>query len=141
VKAVPEARIVHTRRSALDTCLSIYFLDFAGYHPYAYDLDSLGAYYLAYRDIMAHWRDIGIAWLEFPYEEVVDAPEPSFRALVNAAGLPWDDRCLSPHEADRVALTASNQQVRQPVYRSSVGRWKHYERHLGPLIDHVGSMG
>ena len=81
-----------------------------------------------------HWAGvIDAPILDVAYEALVEDPEGHARRLVEFAGLPWDDACARPHESDRVTLTASSEQVREPVYRSSSGRWKNYERHLGPL--------
>lgn len=131
---LPKAKLIHCRRDPLDTCLSIYFHHFAAYHPYAYDLKNLGYYYRQYERLMAHWRDaLPVEIFEVRYEEMVANQEEVSRKLVDFCGLDWDERCLSFHQSKRSVRTASNWQVRQPIYKSAVQRWKRYERHLGPL--------
>lgn len=130
----PEARIIHCTRDPLDTCLSCYFQNFDKRLPYSYDLTQLGLYYAQYRRLMAHWYTVLDAPLmEVRYEDLVADLEGISRELVKFCGLPWDPRCLRFYETQRVISTASYDQVRQPLYSRSVGRWRHYERHLGPL--------
>ncbi len=133
--AFPRARILHVRRHPIDNCLSIHFQNFGMQHGYATDLDDLCHYYREYQRIMAHWRAVlpAGAMLEVPYEELVAEPERWSRRMVAFLGLPWDDACLAYHRATRGVGTVSKWQVRQPIYRSSVARWKNYARHLGPL--------
>jgi tetratricopeptide (TPR) repeat protein len=128
----PGAVIVHCRRAPHDTCLSIYATRFAQGQDFAYDLAELGAYYRAYQDLMAHWRTVLPAdvLIEVDYEAVVADLEGQARRLVAACGLPWDDACLAFHRTTRPVRTASVNQVRQPLYASSVERWRPYERHL-----------
>jgi hypothetical protein len=138
--ALPNARIIHTRRDPLDTCLSCFSILFGGEQRFAYDLGELGRYYRAYETLMAHWRSVLPAgvMIEIEYEDVVADTEHAARAIVAHCGLPWDDACLQFHEVERPVLTASAAQVRQPVYRNSVGRWRAYEEELGPLIEALG---
>jgi len=138
--ALPNARIVHCRRDPVDTCLSCYAMKFSRGQPFAYDLRDLALYYRAYHALMAHWRACLPAdrFTEVRYEEVVDDLEGQARRLIAFCGLAWDDACLSFHKARRQVRTASVNQVRQPLYRTSVARWKAYERHLGPLLDALG---
>ncbi|MHB8256705.1 MAG: tetratricopeptide repeat protein [Acidiferrobacterales bacterium] len=136
----PGARIIHCLRDPVDTCLSIYVQPFNGHfnalHPYAHDLRSLGRYYRLYQRLMAHWKSVvRVPLMEFQYEELVDNQEAMSRRLVEFCELDWDDRCLRFHETARVVKTASHDQVRRPIYRKSVARWKNYEQFLGPLID------
>ena len=138
--ALPNARIIHTKRDPLDTCLSCFSILFAGQQRFAYDLAELGRHYRAYEDLMAHWRNVlpdGVM-LEVPYEEVVADTEAQARRILAHCGLPWDDACLAFHTAERAVRTASAAQVRQPIYRNSVGRWRAYEDELGPLIEALG---
>jgi tetratricopeptide (TPR) repeat protein len=133
--ALPRARIIHMRRHPIDTCLSIYFQHFLSIHPYANDLSSLAHYYREYLRIMEHWRRVlpdGVL-LEIPYESLVAGQESWSRRLLEFVGLPWDPRCLSFHETSRVVLTASKWQVRQKIHSSSSGRWRNYEKFVGPL--------
>jgi len=139
--ALPGARIIHVRRNPIDTCLSCFSVSFAGHQPYSYDLGELGRYYRAYEAVMAHWRAVlpdGVM-LEVRYEDVVDDLEGQARRLVAHCGLPWDDACLTFHTTQRPIRTASVAQVRQPIYGSSVARWKPYEHLLAPLIEALGS--
>jgi tetratricopeptide (TPR) repeat protein len=131
----PSVRIIHCRRDALDTCLSCFFQNFAASVPHALDLEHLGRYYRAYERLMAHWsRILPVPVFELPYEELTADPEPMSRRLIAFCGLEWDDHCLRFHETERPVRTASLLQVRRPIYRSSVGRWRNYEAFLGPLI-------
>lgn len=130
----PKAHIIHCRRNAMDTCLSMYMQDFNPHHGYNRDLATLGHYYQAYEGLMAHWREV----LPLPihdcvYEETVADLETSARALVDFVGLPWDAACLDYHAREGQVRTPSQWQVRQPVYRSSVEAWRRHDGHLGPL--------
>jgi tetratricopeptide (TPR) repeat protein len=130
----PQARIIHCRRDPMDTCLSCFMTDFTAGHEFAFNLDSLGHFYLQYERLMAHWKGvIDLPILEVNYEDVVTNVEAQSRRMVDFLGLPWDPRCLAFHENRRFAGTASVAQVRQPIYASSVGRWRHYRSHLIPL--------
>jgi tetratricopeptide (TPR) repeat protein len=138
----PQAKIIHCLRDPMDSCLSCYFHLFGGYHPYAYDLRDLGLYYREYRRLMAHWKTaLSLPMLEIAYEDVVDRQEEMSRALVAFCGLDWDEACLRFHLSERYVNTASYDQVRRPIYRDSVARWRHYENHLGPLRDALGDAG
>lgn len=131
----PKARIIHVKRNPVDTCLSIYFHKFAGRHSYGYDLDNLVFYYKQYQRLMGHWRSVlppGIFY-ELQYEELVEDQEKASRQIVEFCGLPWDEKCLRFYRTERPVKTCSNWQVRQPIYRSSVDKWKKYEAYLGPL--------
>jgi len=138
---LPNARIIHTRRDPLDTCLSCFSKLFTGRQPFAYDLGELGRYYRAYVSLMAYWRTVlppGVM-LEVQYEELVDDFAPQARRIVAHCGLEWDERCLAFHETQRSVRTASATQVRQPLYRGAVGRAQPYAAMLGPLIEALGS--
>lgn len=132
----PKARIIHCSREPLDTCLSCYSKLFTTGHAFSYELTELGRFHLLYQGLMAGWRRLlpEDAMLELPYEALVEDLETWARRLVDYCGLPWDEACLSFHATDRPVRTASLAQVRQPVYRSSVGRWKVYEKELAPLM-------
>ena len=138
--SMPHARIIHTVRDPIDTCLSIYSMKFAGHHPYAYDLAELGRYYRAYRSLMDHWREVlpEGAMIDLRYADMVDDLEGQARRLLDHCDLPWDDAVLSFHKTDRAVRTASATQVRQPIYKSSVGRWKPSPELLRPLTDALG---
>ena len=131
----PRARIIHMRREPLDTCLSIYFQNFFNVGVYANDLTSLAHYYGEYRRICDYWRSVlpASAFLEVPYEALVEDQEGWSRRMVEFLGLPWDPRCLDFHNTERVVITASRWQVRQPLNSASIGRWRNYATHLAPL--------
>lgn len=131
----PNARIVHVRRDPLDTCFSCYAQLFVRNLEYTYDLGELGRYFQAYAALMAHWREVlpGKQMLEVDYEELVGDLEAQARRLITFCGLQWDQRCLRFHEAPGAVQTASAAQVRRPLYRTSVGRARRFEAHLGPL--------
>ena len=133
---LPNARIIHTRRAPLDTCLSCFSTLFAEGNSYSYDLKELGRYYRGYEALMAHWRSVLplSVMLEVQYEDVVTDLEHQARRIVAHCGLEWDDACLDFHKTQRPIRTASAAQVRQPIYKSSVGRWRAYEPLLGPLL-------
>lgn len=136
----PNAKIIHTRRDPIDTCLSIYFQNFAGDHRYAYDLENLGHHYLQYQRLMAHWHKVlPVNIFDVDYEETISNPEDVSRALINHIGLDWNDACLAPHKLERSVKTASHWQVRQPIYKTSVQRWKAYEPYLEKLITSLNS--
>ena len=132
---LPHARIIHTVRDPVDTCLSCFSRMFTDL-PFTYDLGELGRHYRGYRQVMNHWRSIlpPGAMLDVAYEDVVDNLEEQARRLIDFCGLPWDDRCLRFHETRRTIATSSNVQVRRPLYRSSIERWRRYEAFLGPLL-------
>jgi hypothetical protein len=135
----PGARVIHCVRDPLDTCLSIYFQPFMKHHDYATNLTHIGLYYREYRRLMAHWRTVlRVPLLDLRYEDLVENPVEKVRQLLDFCGLPWNDRCLRHHESGRIAKTFSYSQVRQPIYRTSVARWRRYEKHLGPLIEALG---
>ena len=134
--ALPGARIIHLRRHPIDTCLSIYFQHFEAANTYTNDLGDLAHYYGEYRRLMAHWRSVlpRDVILEVPYEGLV-ADLPSWaRRMLEFIGVPWDTRCLEFDRTARPVVTASKWQVRQKLFASSVGRWRHYERFVTPLM-------
>ncbi|HEY7118689.1 MAG TPA: sulfotransferase [Tepidisphaeraceae bacterium] len=131
----PGCRVIHCTRGALDTCVSCYMTSFVQENAFKFDLAHLGAYYRDYRRIMEHWRKVGsLAMLDVRYEDVVLDTEGQTRRLLDFLELPFNDRCLRYYENPRQVGTASEDQVRRPVYHSSIGRWKNYERHLGRLL-------
>ena len=132
---LPYARIIHLRRDARDTCLSIYTHWFRGRHKYAYDLAELGGYYRLYDALMKHWNALFPGQIhEVSYDALVQDLEGEVRRLLAYCGLPFDDRCLNFHETERAVKTASFAQVRQSVYQTSRGRWRPYEQMLQPLL-------
>lgn len=137
--ALPNARFIHTRRAPVETCLSIFSRIFRDV-PFGYDLGELGRYYRAYDAVMAHWRRVlppGVL-LEVDYETLVEQPEAQVRRLLEHCALPWDARCLAFHETEGGVSTASAAQVRQPLYRTSLKRWRPDAALLKPLFDGLG---
>ena len=129
----PRARVIHCRREPMDVCFSCYAHDFMDWSS---DLETLARYYREYERLMAHWRALlPLPLLEVNYEEMVNDFDAVSRRLVSFCGLPWDDRCLAYHQTARVVRTVSLLQVRQPIYKSSVGRWRRYEAYLQPLAE------
>jgi tetratricopeptide (TPR) repeat protein len=131
----PNARIVHCRRHAIDTCLSCYMRNFE-HIPYSTSLEQLAEVYRLYRHIMAHWRaqlPEG-SMLELSYEDLVNGSDELVKQLCNFCDVPFASTCLSFHESRRMVMTASHWQVRRPLYQSSIGRWKRYREFLGPLL-------
>ena len=132
----PNARVIHCRRDPVDTCLSCYKHYFIGHQPFAYDLTELGHYYRHYQALMKHWHDVLPGFvLDVQYEDLVEDQESQTRRVLAHCGLPWDASCLSFHESRRSVTTNSNIQVRQALYHDAVRRWKHYENHLGSLLE------
>ena len=131
---LPNAKVIHCLRDPMDNCFSIFKKEFSGTHDYAYDMVELGQYYKLYRGLMAHWEKV-LPGFMFPlrYEEMVADQEDQTRKLLAFCGLPWDEACLAFHKTERKVRTASLVQVRQPIYKDSVKRWKRYEKELEPL--------
>jgi tetratricopeptide (TPR) repeat protein len=131
----PRARIIHCRRHPVDTCLSIYFQSFARRMDFAYDRSDLLSFYRQYIRLMAHWRSVlpTDRFLEIQYEELVSDREPMTRKMIAFCGLDWNEACLHSERNRRPVRTASVWQARQPVYQTSVARWRNYEPWLGPL--------
>ena len=133
----PKARIIHCQRHPVDTCLSIYMTHFGIMIDFANDRGDLVFYYRQYERLMAHWRSVlpTGTLLEQRYEDLTADPEPRSRELIAFCGLDWDPTCLRPEANQRTVHTASIFQARQPIYRSSVERWRRYEPWLGELRD------
>lgn len=130
----PQAHIIHCKRNPLDTCLSIYTYPFNAQHPYSADMRHLGEHYSKYQQLMQHWKKVlPLPMLEIQYEDMVADQEGMSRKLVEFCGLEWDDNCLRFYENKRVVNTISYDQVRRPIYRKSVERWRNYESHLDAL--------
>jgi tetratricopeptide (TPR) repeat protein len=138
---LPKARIIHSRRHPVETCLSCYRILFAEGHQWTYNLSELGRYYRRYWDLMQHWREqFPDAMYEVRYEDNVADVEGSARRLIDYLGLEWDDNCLNFYNLDRPVKTASASQVRKPIYTTSVNRWRKYESYLGPLLEEIGDI-
>jgi len=130
----PNAKIVHCRRDPLDVSLSIFFQQFESGHEWAYSLEEIAAYYCEYQRAVSHWRKVlPIQIFELEYENLIANQESVTRELIDYCGLPWDAQCLEYFQTRRQVGSASNWQVRQPIYTRSVARWKHYEPYLQVL--------
>lgn len=140
---MPGARIIHTVRDPIDTCLSCFTRLFDRAQLHSYDQVEVARYYNAYRRLMEHWRRVlpRDAFLDLEYEALVSDFEPQARRLIDWCGLSWDDACLSPHKTRRSIRTASVTQVRQPIYTTSLAKWKAYEAHLAPMIQTLNAHG
>lgn len=140
---LPKARIIHSRRDPIDSCLSIYSKLFTAPMPYSYDLGEIGRYWRAYEDLMAHWRAVLPAghMLEVDYEALIADQERETRRMLDFCGLDWDPACLEFHLTRRQVKTASALQVRKPLYNSSVGRWRPAAAILAPLTDALAGAG
>jgi tetratricopeptide (TPR) repeat protein len=134
-RVFPNATLVHCRRHPIDNCLSIFMTSFESTIDYAADRGRLVFFYRQYARLMDHWRSVlpPDRFIEVDYEALVADPEPHTRRLIGACGLDWDDACLSPQNNPRLISTASVWQARQPIYRTSVERWRRYEPWLGEL--------
>lgn len=134
---LPRARIIYLRRDPVDTCLSCYFQQLSSAFPFALDLPDLAHYYREHQRLVAHWKRVlpKGTLLEVPYAELVANQEPWTRRILDFLGLEWDARCLDFHKTERVVLTSSYWQVRQKIYKSSLGRWHNYRKFVGPLLE------
>lgn len=132
---LPNAKIIHCNRSPMDTCLSNYKQNFLMGQYWSYDLEEMAQEHLRYQDLMAYWHDaLPGRILDINYEDTVDDLEAQARRLIDFIGLEWNDACLEPHKKKRAVLTASKMQVTQPVYKTSVKKWKKFEKGLQPLV-------
>ena len=136
-RMLPNAKILLMRRDARDVGLSNYQVNFETGQHFSYDLRDLGRYHRAHDALLDHWAaHVGKdALYEVQYQRLVDDFEAEVRRICEFLGVTWDDRMLHFHEVDRAVVTASLEQVRSPVYKSSVGRWKRYEKELAPLLE------
>jgi Flp pilus assembly protein TadD len=142
VRALPDASIIHVRRTPLDTCLAIYKFHFNEAYPWSYDLDDIARYYIAYRRLMDHWRAaLPGKIIDVSYEDVVCDFENVARGLLDRLGLQWDPACLKFHENESAAMTGSAAQVRKKIYASSVGRWRAYEKELEDVAFAIETAG
>lgn len=140
--ALPGAKIIHLRRHPLDSCYAMYKTLFRMGYPFSYSLDDLGQYYLAYHRLMQHWREVLPGqFLDLDYETLVDQQEHTSRAMLKFCGLEWEHACLDFQNNTSPAATASAAQVRQPVYRTSVQRWRAYADELAPLAHFLEKNG
>ena len=144
--AFPDAKIIHCQRDPRDNCLSCFFQLLNPGHSYSFDLSACGKYYRQYRQIMEHYtpllasEPINMPIFENVYEEMVADQEKRTRELLEFIGLDFDPACLEFHSTGRVAITLSNEQVRQPIYKTSTKRYERYAKHIGPLVDALGDV-
>jgi hypothetical protein len=131
----PNGRVIHCLRDPMDNCLSCFRANFESDRGYVYDQTTLGRTYRLHEELMKYWKEALPERMihTVQYEEMVDDVEAGARDLIEFMGLPWDDACLKFHETERAVRTLSQGQVRQPIYRSSIGRWRNYEPYLDEL--------
>jgi len=140
--SLPNAKIIHVRRTPLDACYAIYKFLFNEAYAWSYDLDEIAQYYVGYRRLMDHWRAILPGRIiDVDYEDIVGDLENESKKLLAALGLEWEPACLDFHENRAAAMTGSAAQVRQKIYSSSVGRWRDYEEQLKPLAGKLEDAG
>jgi tetratricopeptide (TPR) repeat protein len=138
---LPNAKIIHCRRDPADTCLSCWTKNFNDAHGYNRSLTDIGRYYQGYHDLMAHWREtLPMPILDVDYENYTTDLEGTARRLIDFVGLEWDPRCLEFYSVERAVRTASQWQVRQPIYKTSVQKWRSYMPELQPLLDALGPL-
>ncbi|MBS0473279.1 MAG: sulfotransferase [Proteobacteria bacterium] len=138
---LPGAKIIHCRRSPLDTCLSCWTKNFNDAHGYNRSLTDVGRYYRGYHDLMQHWREVlPLEILDIDYESYTTDLEGTARKLIDFTGLEWNPRVLDFYSINRPVRTASQWQVRQPIYKTSVEKWRNYMPWLQPLVDALGPL-
>jgi tetratricopeptide (TPR) repeat protein len=136
----PKAKIINVKRDPIDCCLSNYFQKYVDEHDFAYNLQNLAHYYRSYQKLMNHWHKVLPGRIfDLQYEDLTADPEYWSRKLIDHIGLEWDEACLKPHGLNRSVRTASYWQVRQPIYKSSVKRWRNYEQEIQPLLECFGN--
>lgn len=139
---LPNAFIIHSRRHPVEICLSAYRLRFALGQYWSDNLRTMGRYYRLYHELMQHWKSVlpENTILDVRYEDMVTDLETQSKRLADHINVPWNNKCLSFHKSDRAVRTASLSQVRQPIYKTSMNRWKKYEPYLQPLLDEIGDL-
>ena len=139
--AIPNAKIINARRHPLDSCYGSFKQLFASGQPFSYDLVELGEYYLEYDRVMSHWHTVCPGFiLDVNYEEVVSDLDTQVKRILEFCELPFEEGCLRFHETDRAVKTASSEQVRKPIYSSSVNLWRNYEHKLKDLIETLAPL-
>ncbi|OUD10356.1 hypothetical protein BVC71_02290 [Marivivens niveibacter] len=140
-KLFPKARVIHAVRDPMDTCTSCYMSPLSGNHGYTQSLDQLGRYYKYHLGLMQHWKSVlPLQIATVRYEDMVNDLETTAKSTISALSLDWDEACLNYQNNDNAARTISTWQVRQPIYSSSIGRWKRYDQFLGPLKKELASL-
>lgn len=137
---LPNARIIHSRRDPVDTCLSCYSKLFSGDQAFTYDQAELGRFYRDYQTLMEHWRSVlpETHFIEVDYENVIEDLEREARRMLEFLGLKWEPACLDFHQTKRQVRTSSVNQVRQPVYKTSAGRWRPHAANLKLMLEALG---
>ena len=141
-KALPKAAIVHLLRDPMDTCYAVFKTTFINAYHFSYRLEEIAEYYIAYRRMMDHWHAVmpGVM-LDVRYEDLVADPQAQSRRLLEHCGLPWEDQVLDFHNSTKASTTASAMQVRRPIYKSSVQKWRNYTRELQPVLRRLHEAG
>ena len=141
-KALPKAAIVHLTRDPMDTCYAVFKTLFINAYHFSYQLEELAEYFIAYRRMMDHWHAVmpGVM-LDVRYEDLVADPQTQCRRLLEHCGLPWEDQVLDFHNSTKASTTASAMQVRRPIYKSSVQKWRNYARELQPVLRRLAEAG
>lgn len=135
-RALPQARFVHLSRDPMDTCFSNLRVLFGGVAPYSYDQIELGRFYLQYRRMMAHWREVlGPRMLELAYDDLVTDPERAARLVAAHCGVAYEPGMVDIQRSDGAIATPSASAIRQGFQRNRGAVWRHYEAHLQPLLD------
>ena len=133
-RALPNAKIIHLRRNPMDTCWSNFKVFFGDLFEYSYDLADTAAFYVLYDRLLHHWREVMPGrFIEVEYERLIENPEAETRRILQYCELPWQDQCLEFHHSEATVTTASSVQVRQPIYKTSVRRWKHFAAGMQPV--------
>ena len=140
--SLPASTIIHVCRDPMDTCYAVYKTLFQRAYPFSYDLDDLARYFIAYWKLMQHWRQVMPGrMIELQYEALVHNPIEEGRRMIEACNLNWETSMQEFHRNPTASMTASASQVRRPVYRSSVGKWRRYEMELRPLYERLEEAG
>lgn len=135
-RAMPDARILVVQRAPIDSCFAMYRTLFGEAYPFSYGFEDLARYFAAYSRLMSHWRSMfGTGLTEVSYEDLVKDPANVGAGTAGACGLTWVRSAVEMEKNASVSLTASASQIRRPIYGTSSGRWRHYRRHLSPLIE------
>ncbi|MFT5452235.1 MAG: tetratricopeptide (TPR) repeat protein [Enterobacterales bacterium] len=140
--ALPKAKIIHVKRHPLDTCYSIYKQLFTNGYPFSYNLKELADYYIANHKLMEHWNSvIPDAIYTINYEQLIDNFEDESKQLIAHCQLDWQEQCLQFYQNKQASVTASASQVRQPIYRSSIAKWRNFEKQLNPIKKQLEQAG
>jgi len=134
----PNSKVVLSNRNSVDTCLSCFFQNFDRQHQYSYELKNLALFHNEYSRLMNHWKTLFPGKInETSYENMVENQLSESKKLLTACELDWNENCLNFHKSDRIVQTASKWQVRQPIYKTSVNKWRNYEAYIGDLINNL----